>query len=135
MGRLRTFEGETMNEIYKYASGFLVGVFFTFLVFIPFTRSRVTTINELETKLVESQGLVVDLRTDNQILAGRQQQLTNNLTNSINRITELEDRNNELTELVDRTGKDIARAVNDAESLTSLIERIIDTVESLVTDN
>ena len=122
-----------MNETYKIPLGFLIGVAFVLLVFLPFTRARNATIDSLEAKLIESQGLVTELREHNQILTGRQSIITNDLTNSINRIEQLEDRNHELENLVERTGEDLARAVNDAESLTQLIERIIDTVEQLVT--
>ena len=124
-----------MNETYKIPLGFLFGVAFVLLVFIPFTSTRNATINSLEAKLAESQGLVVDLREHNQELAGRQSIITNDLERAVGTITELEDRNNELTELVERTGEDLARAVTDAKSLTQLIERIIDTVEQLVTSH
>lgn len=125
--------GEKVNEIYKISLGFIIGVAFTLLVFLPFTGARNATIDELENKLVESQRLESKLREHNQILTIGQSIITNDLENAIGTIAELEERNHELKELVERTGRDIARAIVDAESLTQLIERIIESVDDLLT--
>jgi len=113
------------NEtIYSICIGFFIGVFFMFAIF---GGSESIRLGQLKNELIESQGLVAELRAENASLIVGQSEITGKLDEAI-------DRNRELTQSIGRAGIEIERAVSEATELGELIDRIIQAVDQLYSE-
>lgn len=115
----------------KYQIGFAFGIFVALLITgIPLFTTRYRA-NELENELNNSYRIVGELRGENQELGIRQQQLTDVIERSNKTVAELTDRAYRAERLVESTSRELAAAVSEAGSLGEILRGILDIIERL----